>query len=691
MQVHISALRRTLGRDAVQTAGEGYRLGTGVSVDVAEFRRAAASGADQLARGDVAVASATLRAALDLWRGPALADLTGSAFAAAQAQRLEELRLDVIEDRVQADLVMGRHRDVIGELESLVAVHPLREGLRGMLMKALYGAGRQADALVVYDAGRRQLRDELGLDPSPALRELHHLLLTQREDVSVPRPVAAPPWHLPVLLDETIGRDPETTALTAMFLEGHARLVTVLGPGGVGKSRVALAVGDRIRKTLPEGVAFVSLAQADKDADVAVTICAALRLRTEDDPMDTLVAALPTRRMLLILDNFEHVLDAAGLLPTMLAAAPGLQILVTSRHPLDLRGEGRFMLDPLSSEATDSAPSMAAQLFLTRAATVDPDFEPGPADLVLVEDIAGSCDGLPLALELAAAHTRALPLAELRERLWSPLRLPAGGARDLPARHRTLRACIAWSTDALDGRHARLLTLWAVFRGGFTLTAAAAVGEVDADTALGCIEVLLKHSLLRRLTPVGGSPRFDMLATIREHVVQSLDPDERLAVQRRHAEHYRLWMRPGQEPGKFSADATTWLAQLAERANLRLAIRWALADAAGELAADLVVSAAAVWDHAGPRPELLAWLALVLDRDDVSPGRRCDALWWTAALVADSDASLMAAPLGSARSFAEATGDTRRLSWVHLLLAVAELYGGRPGGAARRSCRAARH
>ena len=205
LHVHISALRRRLGRDAIQTAGEAYRLGAGVAVDVAEFRHAVARGADQLARGHAAGAAETLRGALGLWRGPPLADLGDATFAAEEATRLELMRLDAIEDRVEADLLLGRHRDVIGELGALVADHPLHEGLRGLLMKALYRSGRQAETLAAYDSGRRLLRDELGLDPSRALSELHHQLLTQTEEAPVRvAPPAAPTWRLPVLLDETI-------------------------------------------------------------------------------------------------------------------------------------------------------------------------------------------------------------------------------------------------------------------------------------------------------------------------------------------------------------------------------------------------------------------------------------------------------------------------------------------------------
>lgn len=675
LHVHISALRRTLGQAAIETAGQGYRLGAGVAVDVLEFRHAAGRGAEELARGEAGAAAETLRRGLDLWRGPALADLGEAAFAAADAALLEEMRLNAIEDRIQADLILGRHREVIGELIVLVADNPLREGLRGQLMKALYRAGRQAQALAVYDSGRRLLRDELGLDPSAALRELHHLLLIEHADEAVLRSVSGTPSsHLPALLDETIGREAEIAKLTGLLVAGPARLVTVLGPGGVGKTRLAVAIGERAMEVLPDGALFVSLAQADKGADVAITICAALQLRTLDDPLETLESALRTRRMLLICDNFEHVLDAAWILPRLLGAAPGVRILVTSRQKLGLRGERCFPLCPLPTESSDGRPSPAALLFLDRAATVDVGFVPTVGDLDDIAEIAKRCDGLPLALELAAAHIRALPVAELRKQLDSPLALLVGESWDVVDRPRTLRASIGWSMSALEASHAQLLAQWTVFRGGFTLTSAAAIGGVDADAALGCIYVLLDHNLLMRTRSIGGTPRFHMLQTIRDYAAELLSAEEREEARRRHVDYYRFWIKPLDEPGKFAANVATWLAQLAERANLRQAIRWSLAGVDAAVAADLVMGAAPVWDHVGPRGELLEWLEQVLDRPGVSPARRCDAYWWQAALLADSAAGLMVAPLNAARQLAEGIADNRRLSWVHLLCAVCEFY-----------------
>ncbi len=683
VHVHISALRRTMGHDAILTAGEGYRLGGDVTVDVAEFHAAAARGIEQLAQGQAAEAAQTLRGALGLWRGPALADLDDSTFSATEAARLAKSRLDVIADRIKADLLLGRHREVIGELELLVAEHPLRESLRALLMQALYRADRQAEALAVYEEGRRILRDDLGLDPSPALRELHHNLLTQRD----PLPTAAVPpmprsLSLPVLLDETVGRDLELAALTSLLVDGQVRLVTVLGTGGVGKTRLAVAAGERLGELVADGVAFVSLAEAATPDDVALTICSALRVSAENDPIVTLERVLYSRQMVLICDNFEHVLDAASLLPRLLAAAAGLRILVTSRQPLGLRGERRFMVHPLAVESSGAQSSPAAQLFLARAATANPAFIPTPADLLDIAEIARRCDGLPLALELAAARARALPVGQLRRHLDAPLTLLVSDMRDIPERHRTLRANIAWSVGALEGQYARLLARLTVFRGGFTLTGAADVGGLHADTALGSIEVLLDHGLVSRTEGVSGAPRFDLLETIREYAAELLDPDERNEAHRRHAEHYRAWMEPVAEPGKSAAEVSVWVAQLAERANLRLAIRWALGAADNGLLADLIVSAAPIWDQTGPRLELLVWLARLLERDDVDPGRRCDAYWWSAALIADSDPPLMSAPLTDARELAERVSDTRRLAWVRLLCAVAEIYRERPAQAA---------
>ncbi len=679
VQVHVSALRKALGPDSVVVAGDGYRLGAGIGVDVVDFVVACRRGASELARGQAGAAE-TLRDALDLWRGPALAGLDSATFLAAERTHLEEARLTVLEQRIEADLQIGRHRDVAAELESLVAVHPLREGLRALLMQALYRSGRQAEALAVYDVGRRVLQEELGLDPSPALRAVHQRLLSQGEAVPVaPSLLTAARRELPALLDETVGREDELSALAALLNDGRGRLLSVLGTGGVGKTRLAIAVGHLVAGSTSQAVVLVPLGHAEKPADVPATMCQALGVRTGEDPVASLESALQAERTLLICDNFEHVLDAAPLLPRLLAVAPDLRVLVTTRQPLGLRGERLFPLHPLIA-AGDAAeqPSPAARLFVARVQDADPTFRPTAEEMGEIAEIAQRCDGLPLALELAAARTRALPVAELNRRLSHPLSLLASGARDVPERHRTLRASIAWSVGALTSDQARFLAQLTVFRGGFTLQGVAAVTGCEPDVALENVEALLARSLIQRLPQTGGLHRFGMLETISEYAGELLDAEELTEAQRRHAEHYRDWMQPLPEPTRTGASLSSWQAQLDEKANLRQAVRWAVAGPSGDLAGDLVISAAWVWDQSGPQSELELWLVQLLERTDISAGRRCDAYWWQATLSSSGDLRLMASPLRAARSLAETHNDTRRLVWIEILSVLGEVLNERP-------------
>lgn len=680
VQVHVSALRKALGPGSVVMAGDGYRLGGDVSVDVADFVTACRRGASELTRGQAATAAETLRLALDLWRGPALAGLEAAPFLAAERTRLEEARLSVLEQRLEADLALGYHRDVVTELEALVTVHPLREGLRGLLMQALYRCGRQAEALAVYDVGRRLLSQELGIDPSPALRAVHQRLLSQAEVVPAQASVLIESRReMPALLDETVGRARELAALESLLGNGHSRLVSVLGTGGVGKTRLAIAFGHHVADTTDDAVVFVPLGHAEKPADVPATICQALGVRTGEEPVATLESALQGSRTLLICDNFEHVLEAAPLLPRLLAVAPGLRVMVTTRQPLGLRGERQFSLHPLTAVVgEDHRLSLAAQLFVARVRDIDATFEPTAAEFADIAEIARRCDGLPLALELAAARTRALPVAELRRRLSDPLSLLASGGRGVPERHRTLRASIAWSVGALTPAQARFLAHVTVFRGGFTLPGAAAAADVDPDDALDHVEALLDRSLIQRLPLTGGLHRFGLLGTISEYAAELLDDEELRTAQRRHAEYYRDWMRPLPEPTRTGASLSTWQAVLAEQANLRQAVRWALNGVSGELAADLVIACAWVWDQTGPQAELERALHQILARDDVSSGRRCDAYWWQATLFSSGDLRLMAEPLSAARAIAEAHEDTRRLVWVEIIAVLGDMLRQRP-------------
>ena len=669
LQVHVSALRKALGREAVQTHGRGYRLGDTVSVDASEFMTSHAQGQREAASGEIAAAADTFRKALALWRGAALSGLEEAPFVVAEAARLEELRLSALSSRIKADLGLGRHGEIVPELQVLVAQNPLRENLRESLMSALYRSDRQAEALAVYDAGRRLLRDELGIEPSPALRELHQRLLKQTE--TVPDRVVSTSHRrprLPGLLDETFGRVEDLRALEELLTIEGTRLVTILGSGGVGKTRVSIELAHRLIDRYRDGVAFVPLAEADKVADVAVTICTALGLRAGDNAEETLITALQAREMLLVCDNFEHVADAAASLSTLLSAAPRLRILVTSRVRLGLRGERQYHLAPLPAQASpgsEGTVSFAAHLFLARLRTMDAAFRPTQQDWRDIEQICQHCDGLPLAIELAAAHTQALTLPELRQRLSHPLPMPSDSRSELPARQRTLRASVAWSIDGLPPETRQLLAAATTFRGGFTLAAAASVAGLTDDATLGHLEILLDHSLLQRTRGHTGSHRFGLLETVRHYAAELLPTGEAADVQRRHAEFFLTALGPSDEPRGAPRKAATWHAVMAERANIRTAIRWSLAAPDPVLAADLVVTAALTWEQLGPRDELGRWLDELLQCDTVPPGRRADLLYWRTFLRQETgDAAAAAEATAEGLRITDAIGDTRRGAWL---------------------------
>ena len=555
VQAHVSALRKVLGAQSLATVGDGYRLVESVEVDVLAFDRLSRAGRDLLDAGEHAAASESLRAALGLWRGRALADLDTVAFAPSAAVLLDEQRLVAYERQFGADLAAGRPEDTLAELEALHADHPLRESLAAALMRARYAVGRRAEALAIYTALRDRLHEDLGVEPSTSLRDLRRRLIAGNE----PLPTAALPRRrvspVPLLLDETIGREADLAALTRLFTDGDTRLVTVIGPGGVGKTRVATEVGRRLAGTFADGVIFAALHDAQKADDVASVLCTALGARVDaDDAWSTVENELRHRRALLICDNAEHVVDAAPRLSRLLTTSPGLRILVTSRQEMAVRAEHQYWLDPLPhngfvvapADGDDEAiPAPAVALFLARARAAGDQFAPTGRDLADIAAICAACDGLPLAIELAAARTRVLGLRELRERMARPLPLLTGGRSDAPPRHRTLRACIASSVDALDSDDRQFLASLSVFRGGFTLEAVSAVTDLTADRTLDTVDGLVGRSLVQRRTAPDGGRRFDLLQTIREYLDDEADPDRLDQAQRRHADYYYGQFGPG--------------------------------------------------------------------------------------------------------------------------------------------------
>ncbi|MFI6537710.1 BTAD domain-containing putative transcriptional regulator [Nonomuraea sp. NPDC050547] len=407
--------------------------------------------------------AAVLAEALAWWRGPAFADFADSPLVHRTAVRLEEQRLAAVEDYADVRLALGQDAELVGELSELTAQHPLRERFHALLMRALYRSGRQADALEVYRALRERKREELGLDTAPELAALHQAILEQRPALHRPAPAPEPaPARLPEPLTELVGREEALAGL--LGLAASARLVTLTGSGGVGKSRLALEAARRLSDRFPDGAHLVELS-ASSESEVPGVVAAALGLRDDGE----LAAALGTRRALLILDNCEHVVEpVAKLADLLLRAAPDLRVLATSREPLGVAGEVVREVAPLD-------PAAAARLFTARALPGTP---LAPQDAEAVEVICRRLDGIPLALELAAARVRSMGVRALADRLDDRFRLLSAGRRAGPAHQRTLKAAIDWSWDLLSEPERVVLRRLAVQVGGCTLEAAERVCAV---------------------------------------------------------------------------------------------------------------------------------------------------------------------------------------------------------------------
>ncbi|MGI5125523.1 BTAD domain-containing putative transcriptional regulator [Pseudonocardia sp. CA-107938] len=550
VQAHVSRLRRALGGDAVEFGPGGYRLAVDPDdVDVARFARLAADGRAALAAGRPADAARLLRAALALWRGDPLSDLPDSPATAAAVAGLAELRVGAAEDLAEAELALPGEPS-IAELRELVAAHPLRERLRGLLVRALHAAGRQAEALAEYERVRRLLRAELGTDPSPELAAVHRALL------QADRPAAGPRRRVPAAVSTFVGRTAELARLAD--LAAGARLVTVLGPGGTGKTRL-------VTEWAPRTACFVDLAPLTDSAQVPAAALVALGLREPGfgapaDPVGLIGTALAADPAVLVLDNCEHVLaGAAGLARAVLGAAPDARVVATSRAPLGVTGETLLPLTPLPVD------DGAVELFVQRAAAVRPGF----ARTADVDAICAALDGLPLAIELAAARLRQLPVGAVAQRLAvDPFGLLGRGDPTVAERHRSLAAVVEWSWALLSPAEQQLAAAFAVFSGGATLDAVEGVCGQRIDE----LAMLVDHSLVTT-----DGQRYRMLEPIRRFCADRLaesgaEPQLRAA----HAA-YHLRLAQEADPHLRRAEQLDWLARLtAEEANLDAALAWAV-------------------------------------------------------------------------------------------------------------------
>jgi predicted ATPase/DNA-binding SARP family transcriptional activator len=591
LQVHISRLRRTLGGDCISTRAGGYALAVQAgALDADQFESLAAEGRVALHREEAVRAADLLRRALGLWRGAPLAEFADTGFAPPVITRLEEARLAAIEDRIEADLMLGGQNELTGELEALVRAHPLRERLWGQLITALYRSGRQGDALGAYQRARAVLADELGVDPGPELRRLESAVLSQDPMLGVPgagRGLAdrSRSGNLPAARNALIGRRAELGHVASLLQD--SRLVSVVGVGGAGKTRLAIEVARSLTGGYRDGAWLVELAPVASDAsDAGVASAAAAALGVAPDAasgasrgmLERLTEFLSRRQLLLVLDNCEHVVaGAAAVADYLLARCPDLRILATSRESLAVAGESLWPLPPLAA-------AEASDLFVVRARAIAPGFQPDEPTMRAVADICARLDGLPLAIELAAARMRAFAAGDVLARLGDRFRLLTAGARTAPPRHATLRAVVDWSYDLLFDEERRVFERMSVFAGACPLEAAEQVcagDPVGAENVADLLARLVDKSLVTAI-PTGRGIRFGLLQTLAQYGQERLAARGELAdVRARHARwvasiadvpdgaHTAAWfaaigeflddVRRGIESALASADADTSL------------------------------------------------------------------------------------------------------------------------------------
>ncbi|HEX2506485.1 MAG TPA: BTAD domain-containing putative transcriptional regulator [Gaiellaceae bacterium] len=541
LQHHVARLRTALGREAILASPDGYAL-RDATVDALRFEELLGEARAALHRGDARAAAAFVARAQALWRGPALHGLTDTAWFSAEARRLEALRVDALEERFEAALAIGEHREIVSALRRTLEENPFRERLWGQLMLALYRSGRQADALEIFQEARQVLTEELALEPTPELKRLQEAILAQDPAIA---PVHVEPerrrGNLPSPSTSFVDREEELARVVELLRE-H-RLVTLAGPPGVGKTRLALEAVRSLDGTIRDGAWLVEFVRAGSEADVVRLVAQAVDARGAES-LARVVARLADADAILVFDACEHVIEeAARVASAVLTECPGVRVLATSREVLHVAGEVRISVEPLAlpdPASGDRDGSPAVELFRARARAARPGFELTAEAAPLVTEISRRVDGLPLAIELAAARVNVLGLTELLSLVEQRLALLEGAPASDDARA-ALGTLVEWSYDLLHGDEKTLLHQLAVHRGGASLASLVAVAAhdgLDEMTVTNLLGALVDKSIVFVSFPADDA-RYDLLDTVRDYVVDRLDETGRLrATRAAHAEHF---------------------------------------------------------------------------------------------------------------------------------------------------------
>jgi predicted ATPase/DNA-binding SARP family transcriptional activator len=657
LQIQVSYLRRMLGgageegSQRILTRAGGYAIELGPDeLDAHQFDRLVRQAAARRSGGsvtDLEGAVELLYAALGLWRGDALEDVAGEPFVIGEITRLEESRWAAVEARNDVLLALGRHREVVAELGQLVNRLPLRERFHEQLMLALYRSGRQADALRAYAHARSVLVEELGLEPGPGLQALQQAVLAQDVSLDWSPPAASAPAEpspsmpaavtggiLPASVTSLIGREAELAS--ARQLLGRTRMLTLTGPAGAGKSRLALELA-RLEADRTS-VWFVDLASVTSADRVAATVAAVLGVPSapDEETATALASALAIERGILLLDTCERVLaGVADVASRVLRRCPGMRVLATSRRPLGITGEIAWPVPPLAlpppgaSSRAEIVSFPAVALFCERAEAVRPAFVLADGNAADVAAICLALDGLPLALELAAARADVLTPAAILGRLQNRFDLLVEGGRDAAARQQTLRAALDWSFELLEPDQRRFFLRLGVFAGSFGLDAAVTVAGEGFRDPLSLLSALVRHSMVA----VAGDDRYRLLDSLRAYAVELVDEDAP-ATRHRHARYYTELAEAGEQK-IVGPDQVAWLADLrADVPNFRAAVEWSFANGHQELAVRLAGALGWFWTLEGMLDEAIDYLEQAVAHTEVPPLIRSKALWGDGLLAA---------------------------------------------------------